>query len=301
VYYGGKVYLCLDLNKTVQILALTWKENDGNGFFVYDSICPASFILLPNTAVHQIMVCSYGMEKSDDAVRRWCDMTQWRFIMRPWPKHDILNMAKMCYPSFNIKEVMERFKLYGGKPRHIFSTSGSELNEERALFRRLKDLDLEQAFNTVGGSGQSSAAYVGTLFTVVPEAYPTKSGNKYLWQKQGFTNRSFVKPLFVSWNKMSQKYERFTACNPGLVVLHGLLLKRFFRRIVTSISTSSPYRSLENEIEMGPLELPCMQCNLFRSIEEIRMGCYNQPIVLKTSRELIHLFRHSVLLSKGKT
>jgi hypothetical protein len=171
VYYGGKIYLSLDLKKTIQIIALTWKDDDGNGFFAYDSVCPPSFFLLPNTSVHQIMMCSYRMEKSDDDVRRWCDVTKWRFIMPPWPEQDIVNMAKMCYPSFSMKDVFERFTLYGGKPRHIFSAAGPEVNEERAIFRRLKDLDLEQAFNTVGGSGQSSAAYVGTLFTMVPETY----------------------------------------------------------------------------------------------------------------------------------
>jgi hypothetical protein len=69
------------------------------------------------------------------------------------------------------------------------------------------------------------------------------------------------------------------ASNPDLGALYGLLFERFVHHVVASVSTSSPYRSLENEIGLGSLELPCMPCHLFRSIDEIKMNCYNQPIV----------------------
>src|ERR1700723_1123748 len=96
-----------------------------------------------------------------------------------------------------------------------------------------------------------------------PRRTRKETGDSYIWQKQGFKVEWASEPIlcqavvqFLEQNVFKGRtILQSAASNPDLGALYGLLFERFLHRVVTSVSTSSPYRSLENEIGLGSLEL----------------------------------------------
>lgn len=287
--FNDKIYFIIDLQEAIDVIGRVWDVKDGAGYIIYDSQCPRELAFIPGYYVNVILLASYGIENSERNIRKWCERAEWRFVMPPWELQDILAMAEMCYSSFDQKEVVKQFNLYGGKPRYIFMSPKKEEDEEKSLLCELGRIDIERAFQNVGFSHPGDEAYTGILFRILPGPLPPKTAMGYSYRRQAFIldwaseiilDHAVKSLLSLSVDRIRTLIQSSTF-DTSLASLRGVLFERIFHKIIQTTPLNLPWRPLQHDTGTSFPEIlrlrPTTMC-LFRNINEIRQSEYNIPL-----------------------